>query len=178
MRIITGIARGRKLKTLQGDAVRPTAESVKEALFSIIQFDIEGRRVLDLFAGSGQLGLEALSRGAKSVVLVDSSKEAVETIKSNIASTGLTGASAVYSEAYSYLLVNKGEYDIVFLDPPYEKGCFERVLPLVLERLSPYGVAVCERHKHERLPELENVKIKDYHYGITVITFIRKDNKS
>ena len=88
MRIITGSARGRRLLTLEGEHVRPTTERVKEALFSILQFQIEGRRVLDLFAGSGQLGLEALSRGAREAVFVDAGKEPISIIEKNIASTG------------------------------------------------------------------------------------------
>ena len=89
MRIITGSARGRRLLTLEGEDVRPTTERVKEALFSILQFQIEGRRVLDLFAGSGQLGLEALSRGAREAVFVDAGKEPISIVEKNLANTGL-----------------------------------------------------------------------------------------
>ena len=95
MRVITGTARGRKLITLEGDDVRPTTDKVKEALFSIIQFEIEGRRILDLFAGSGQLGIEALSRGAKNAVFVDSSKKSVEVVRQNLEATGFSKSAVV-----------------------------------------------------------------------------------
>ena len=104
MRIITGTARGRRLITLQGEAVRPTPERVKEALFSMLQFQLEGRRVLDLFAGSGQIGLEALSRGAKEVVFVDASRESISVVEKNIQSTGLSrGAKVVPMDSLLFL---------------------------------------------------------------------------
>lgn len=122
MRIITGRARGVKLKTLEGDATRPTSERCKEALFSMLQFDIEGRDVLDLFAGSGQLGLEALSRGAASATMVDKSKQATKIIDENIVKTKLLdGARVVCSDADDFIRTVRGrkKYDIVFIDPPY-----------------------------------------------------------
>jgi len=122
MRIITGKARGIKLVTPEGEMTRPTAERTKEAIFSMIQFDIEGRRVLDLFAGSGQLGLEALSRGAAEAVMVDQSKEAVRVIKQNVEKTKLTeGATVICAEFAEFLRGRRGAkpFDIIFLDPPY-----------------------------------------------------------
>ena len=119
MRIITGTARGRRLMTLQGDAVRPTPERVKEALFSMLQFQLEGRRVLDLFAGSGQIGLEALSRGAREVVFVDASRESVSVVEKNIQSTGLSrGAKVVPMDSLLFLQRKNEPFDIAFLDPP------------------------------------------------------------
>ena len=115
MRIITGSARGRRLLTLEGEHVRPTTERVKEALFSILQFQIEGRRVLDLFAGSGQLGLEALSRGAREAVFVDAGKEPISIIEKNIASTGLGERAKVLHMDYAAFLLRRNEpFDIAF----------------------------------------------------------------
>ena len=126
MNIITGTARGTKLKTLEGDATRPTLQRAKEVIFSAIQFDIEGRRVLDLFAGSGQLGLEALSRGAEKAVFVDKSNEAFETVKENAQKTHLYKSCRIVNMDYAdYILSAKrsgAAFDIVFIDPPYESG--------------------------------------------------------
>ena len=134
MRVITGLARGRRLETLPGEATRPTAEKVKESLFSAIQFDIEGRRVLDLFAGSGQLGIEALSRGASGCVFVDKNTEAVKIIRRNLQNTGLSSAAQVLgTDALSYLTRPGDRFDLVFLDPPYAA---ELLLP-ALNKVAP-----------------------------------------
>ena len=126
MRVITGSARGRKLKTPQGMDVRPTTDSVKEAIFNIIQFDVEGRRVLDLFAGTGQMGIEALSRGAKECVFVDSSRQALNIVKENLKICNLQG-TVISGDAVSYL--SRGEsFDLVFMDPPYDSDLYERCL--------------------------------------------------
>ena len=126
MNIITGTARGTNLKTLDGEATRPTLQRAKEVIFSAIQFDIEGRRVLDLFAGSGQMGLEALSRGAEKCVFVDKSPEAFEVIKANAQKTHLYKSCRIENTDYAaYLLSAKRSgavFDIVFVDPPYESG--------------------------------------------------------
>lgn len=149
MRIITGEARGIVLETLEGDATRPTADRVKEALFSMIQFEIEGRRVLDLFAGSGQLGLEAISRGASGAVFIDSSREAIDIVMKNAAKTKLKDRcrAAVYDFA-SYLenLREDDKFDIIFLDPPYNTDCMMRALALIAKRgaLREGGTVVCE----------------------------------
>ena len=120
MRVITGTARGRVLRTLEGEDVRPTTDRVKEAVFSIIQFEIEGRRVLDLFAGSGQLGIEALSRGADSATFVDMSKDSLATVKYNLEHTKLGDrAKVIQTDALSFLKLTKDRFDIVFIDPPY-----------------------------------------------------------
>lgn len=120
MRVITGTSRGRVLRTLEGEDVRPTTDRVKEAVFSIIQFEIEGRRVLDLFAGSGQLGIEALSRGAASATFVDMSKDSLSAVKYNLEHTKLgDNAKVVQTDALSFLKLTKDKFDIVFLDPPY-----------------------------------------------------------
>ncbi|MCI8553925.1 MAG: 16S rRNA (guanine(966)-N(2))-methyltransferase RsmD [Clostridiales bacterium] len=155
MRVITGTARGRRLETLPGEAVtRPTAERVKEALFSIIQFEIEGRRVLDLFAGSGQLGLEALSRGAANCVFVDNSRMAAEVIRRNARVTGLSEHARILTQdAMSYLQRPGDTFDLAFLDPPYASGLLTKALQLTAPVMSAGGVILCESDADEELPE-------------------------
>lgn len=131
MRIITGAAKGTKLLTPEGEHTRPTSERAKEALFSMIQFDIDGRRVLDLFAGSGQLGLEALSRGAACCTFVDASAEAMDVVKKNIDKTHYREKSkTLISDYRSYLRKASGRlaFDLIFLDPPYASDALEDAL--------------------------------------------------
>ena len=154
MRVITGSARGRRLETLPGeDVTRPTTESVKEALFSMIQFDIEGRRVLDLFAGSGQLGIEALSRGAARCVFLDENREAVSIVMRNCKACGVFDRSRVnIGEAARFLSACREQFDLVLLDPPYGKGILQRVLAALVPRLSDDAMVVCESGRDEELP--------------------------
>ena len=167
MRVVTGKARGRRLKTPEGEAVRPTTDSVKEALFNIIQGDIEGRRVLDLFAGSGQLGIEALSRGAAETVFVDSSRDSVKLVKENLRLCGFE-ANVIQSDALKYL-ESCGRFDIIFVDPPYDSELYERVLEAVarLDLLRSGGVIMVEARKERALPDMQEpyVKKKEYNYG-------------
>ena len=154
MRIITGTHRGKKLLALEGEQVRPTTDRVKESLFNILQFQLEGRRFLDLFAGSGQIGLEALSRGAAHCVFVDAAKESVRVVEKNIQSTGLGDrAKVVNLDFAAYLRTCRERFDIAFLDPPYRTGLLERALPLVAEHIAPGGVILCENPKDEALSE-------------------------
>lgn len=176
MRVITGSARGARLETLEGLETRPTAERVKEALFSSIQFELEGRRVLDLFAGSGQLGIEALSRGASLGVFIDQSADAIRIIKSNLMHTRLfEKARVLETEAESFLSRTREQYDVIFLDPPYHKGLLEKLLPHAVAHLSPHGVLVTEGAKDDLMPEtagdfrLFQKKL----YGKTAIGFYR-----
>ena len=128
MRIITGKARGIRLATLEGETTRPTAERVKEAVFSFLQFDIEGRRVLDLFAGCGQLGLEALSRGAASVMFIDSEREAMDVVKENARTVGFFDKCRyLVSDWRNYIrkAAERDRFDLVFIDPPYAMECCE-----------------------------------------------------
>lgn len=166
MRIITGSARGMKLKTLPGLDTRPTSERTKEAVFSMIQFEIDGRNVLDLYAGSGQMGLEALSRGAASAVFVDMSPEAMTIIKENAAHTRLEDRCKFrISDARNFLRkaaalerrTHDGGapdrlFDLVFLDPPYDKGLVGDTLVKLADcdLLSPDAIVVCECSKTER----------------------------
>lgn len=154
MRVITGTAKGCRLDTLPGQDTRPTGEKVKEGLFSAIQFELEGRRVLDLFAGSGQLGIEALSRGASTCVFVDRNPAAVAIIRGNLQRANLAAQSQVVgAEAVTFLAHLKEPFDIVFLDPPYKAG----LLPTLLEQIVPHvnegGVIICESDDETTLPE-------------------------
>lgn len=170
-----------RFETLSGEDVRPTADRVKEGMFSVVQFQLEGRRVLDLFAGSGQLGIEALSRGAAQAVFVDASRKAVEVIRKNLNHTGLEkAASVVNSDSLMFLRGRNAPFDVAFLDPPYGKGLLQQALPLTAELMNPGGVILCESPREEDLSGLggEFVLKKEYCYGkIKVSRFCRRDQE-
>lgn len=153
MRIITGSAKGIRLKTLEGEITRPTSERVKEAVFSMLQFDLEGRKVLDLFAGSGQMALEALSRGAASAVLVDQNKDAVKIIEENALKAKLYPQCKIWRSDYlEYIRRNRGDaVDIVFLDPPYASKFYRPALEALLQYqiVKPTSLIVCESGEEE-----------------------------
>ena len=179
MRVISGKARGVQLKTPEGLTTRPTADRVKEALFSIIQFDIPGARVLDLFGGTGQLGLEALSRGAVSAVFVDAGEPACRIIRENIKRTKMgSQATVVRSDYMTYLNRCNQQFDFIFLDPPYAEVFLENALKRITEIdiLASGGIIVTERPTGKELPwEFEGyVRSKDYKYGNTLLTLYRK----
>lgn len=178
MRVITGTAKGKRIAAPEGKDVRPTPERVKEGIFSAIQFDIEGRRVLDLFAGSGQLGIEALSRGAESAVFVDASALSVSLVEKNLAACGLKDkAKVVKSDYNSFTALKRDTFDIAFLDPPYNAGILAPALKAVCPLMSDYGVIICEHPPEVKLPEEESgFKIsKVYRYGKVLVTFYRKE---
>ena len=155
MRVITGTARGRRLKELEGTETRPTTDRVKEGLFSALQFDIEGRRVLDLFAGTGQLGIECLSRGAASAVFVDRRADAVKLIRENLKLTELQDrARVVAGDSMEFLRSLRERFDIVFLDPPYEAGLLEPAVAhlTAFDILNPHGIIVAEHPADRSLP--------------------------
>ena len=173
MRVITGTARGRKLKTLEGMDVRPTTDKVKEAIFSTVQFDIPGATVLDLFAGSGQLGIEALSRGAVYAVFIDKARASVETVRENLQATGLAEKTRVATmEAIEYLQHADKRFDIAFLDPPYEQGILEKVLPYLAKIMNDGGKVICEHEVGLRLAEeINGLHLKKiYKYGKIEVT--------
>ena len=186
LRIITGTAKGKKLITLEGEATRPTSERIKEAVFSSIQFDLEGRRVLDLFAGSGQLGLEALSRGADSVFFTDSSREAIEIVKKNAAVCGF-GEKCKYlvSDWRNYIRKASGreKFDLVFVDPPYAMECCADALKRLrdAELLRDGAIVVLESGTEEidamAFPEFECTKSTHYGKKTFVNIFIFRENK-
>ena len=155
MRVITGSARGRKLVTVEGtEVVRPTTDRVKEAIFSAIQFEIEGRTVLDLFAGSGQLGIEALSRGASECWFADNSAASIKVIRENVESTGFSERSHIVNMPFSAFLRTAGtKFGIAILDPPYGHRIIQKALPLLVEKMDERGVIVCEHEKECVLPE-------------------------
>ena len=177
MRVITGSARGRKLKTPANYDIRPTTDNVKEALFSILQFDIEGRRVLDLFAGTGQLGIECLSRGAASATFVDKDRDALRIVKDNLKSCGLTG-TVVQADALSFLQSGQ-QFDLIFVDPPYDSGLYEAVLERInlVDILSDGGIIICEARRERNLPEMAApyYKGKEDRYGKAKLCLYKKD---
>ena len=179
MRVITGTARGRRLKELQGMETRPTTDKVKESLFSIIQFDIEGRRVLDLFAGTGQLGIEALSRGAAEAVFVDRRPDAVRLVQENLALCGFTDRARVKSgDALAYL--KSGEkFDLIFLDPPYETELLETAIAHIARHdlLNVHGMMIAEHPADKVLPALSAPYRmgRTYRYGKIAVTIYHRD---
>ena len=179
MRVITGKARGIVLKTPDGMATRPTADRVKEAIFSIIQFDVPTARVLDLFGGTGQLGIEALSRGASHATFVDHGEPACKIIRENLKRTKLEEQGRVVRSDYLTFLHNNREcYDIILLDPPYAEVFLENSLKLITEIdiLQSGGIIVTERPFEKQLSaEFAGYqRSKDYKYGNTVLTLFRK----
>ena len=180
MRVISGKARGVNLKTPEGVLTRPTIDRVKEALFSIINFDIPASNVLDLFGGTGQLGIEALSRGAKSAVFVDQREDACKLIKENLKRTKLEqDAKVVRMDYLDYLKRCREKFDSIFLDPPYAEVFLENALKCITEIdiLQSGGIIVAERPLGKDLPwELEGyTRSKDYKYGKVLLTIYRKD---
>jgi len=179
MRVIAGKAKGIVLKTPDGEATRPTADRVKEAVFSILQFEIPGMSVLDLFGGTGQLGIEALSRDAKNAVFVDSQDDACKLIRENLKRTNFQSQAKVVKSDYLVLLKNcRDKYDIIFLDPPYAEDFLENALKMITEIdiLQSGGIIVTERPLGKALLTEFNGFIcsKDYKYGKTIITLYRK----
>ncbi len=182
MRIITGTARGTRLETLEGERTRPTAERTKQAIFNILQFDIEGRMVLDLFGGSGQMALEALSRGACGAYVCDSSPEACEVIKRNARKTHLFEKMRLVCNDYKATLKNlsgRESFDIVFLDPPYDSDA----ILISLKKLSEGrlvrdgGFVVCESSK-DTIFSCEGFSlVKHSKYGKAYVTVLQKNTE-
>ena len=183
MRVITGTARGRRLKSLEGLDTRPTADRVKEGIFNIIQFDLEGRRVLDLFAGTGQMGIEALSRGAASAVFVEQRRDAATIVRDNLKTTQLDSrARVVCGDAMAYLASAKEKFDIIFIDPPYADKLWDSALSAIsrFDILSNHGIIVCESPMEQEMPELQAPYYlhRTYRYGrIKVTTYHREEGR-
>lgn len=180
MRVISGTARGITLKTPEGMQTRPTADRVKEAMFSIIHFDIPGAKVLDLFGGTGQLGIEALSRGACGATFVDHSEAACRLIRENLRRTKFEAAGKVIRGDYlEYLSRCREQYDIILLDPPYAEVFLENALKRITEIdiLRSGGIIVAERPVGKELPwDFEGfTRSRDYKYGQILLTLYRKD---
>ena len=179
MRVIAGTARGVRLKTLPGaDVTRPTVDRVKEGMFSALQFLLPGARVLDLFAGSGQLGIEALSRGAAQCVFVDENRAAVRVVQENLRAAGLLDrAQVVCSTAQGYLAAAGGPFDILLLDPPYRHGAIKALLPQLGPVMAGGGVALCETEREAQLPQRAGALVlkKQYRYGTVLVSRYEKE---
>ena len=176
MRIITGTARGTRLETLEGEITRPTAEKTKMAIFNTLQFDIEGRKVLDLFGGSGQLALEALSRGASGAFVCDSDRSAFEIIKRNAQKTKLFDKCVILTKDYkAYLKGTKEKFDIIFLDPPYDSNMLSEAMRIILEQdmLNYQGTIVLESGNDD-IPEYGDLTLRRHYKSgrayVTVLT--------
>lgn len=179
MRIISGDWKGRRLKALKGNATRPTSDKVKGAIFNILGDKVRGAKVLDLFAGTGSLSLEALSRGATEAVLIEKSRKAWEVVNDNIQMLGVQEQVQLYNmDAFSFLKQTRDEgYDLIFVDPPYRQGFIDRVLALVNENiiLNPEGVIIIETASDEEITDdIASLEIRiTKQYGDTKIWFIQ-----
>lgn len=182
MRIITGTAKGARLETLAGETTRPTTDRVKEAIFSMIQFDIEGRSVLDLFAGSGQLGLEALSRGADKALFCDCNNEAFEIIKTNAKKTKLYDKCRILKTDYKELIRGCGgreRFDLIFLDPPYSSDLLADSLKRIkiADILAEKGIIVCESESNEAITAEGFETLRFAKYGRISVTLLVREGE-
>ena len=180
MRVITGSARGRRLKELEGMETRPTTDRVKEGLFNVLQFDIEGRKVLDLFAGTGQLGIECLSRGAASAVFVDRRPDAAALTRENLKLCDLTDRSRVVAgDSMEFLKAAREKYDLIFLDPPYASGLLEQALEDIarFDICRRHGIIVAESAADKTLPPLGGPYsiYREYRYGKIKLTVYHRN---
>lgn len=185
MRVISGTARGKKLNSLEGLETRPTLDRVKEAVFNIIQFNVKGATVLDLFSGSGALGIETLSRGAKEAVLCDVSNKAIQVINKNLQETKLLDKAKVikgdYIEILKKLKTQAKKFDIIFLDPPYKSDYVIKAIQYIIELdlLTENGIIIIETNDENKIEEIKSKKELEVYdtrkYGIAIIIFIRKE---
>lgn len=179
MRVITGFAKKKPLLTLDDKSLRPTISRIKEAMFSIIQLKIENSKVLDLFSGSGQLGIEALSRGAKNCTFVDCSLKAHQIEIQNLKSTNLHQKSKVLlTDGIKFLQNTKKKYDIIFLDPPYKTSLLKEALEIIHLKIETDGIVVCEHMKNLEIKDyFSNISLqKQYNYGRISLTIYKKEN--
>lgn len=182
MRIISGSCRGRKLVQIQGKDIRPTSDRVREALFNIIGPSIRDQRVLDLFAGTGAFGLEALSRGARSAVFVDAARSSCSVIQENITLCRMASKAEIlcHDLAAHALPAALGKFDLIFMDPPYNKGLPEQVLAKdgFMDRLAPGGIVIVEQAFKEVLNNpaggLDIYRQKKY--SKTIVSFLRESD--
>lgn len=176
MRVITGTARGRRLKEPKNYDIRPTTDMVKEAVFNIVQCDVEGRRVLDMFAGTGQMGIEALSRGAAEVVFTDENREAVALVRENLKLCGFD-ARVEQTESVAYL-GRCAPFDLIFVDPPYDTGLIDSALHKIqnVDILSDGGIIICESRREKSMPDMNAPysRVLERCYGKVKITVYKK----
>ncbi|MBQ7816666.1 MAG: 16S rRNA (guanine(966)-N(2))-methyltransferase RsmD [Oscillospiraceae bacterium] len=179
MRVISGTARNKPLLSVEGLDTRPTIDRVKEGIFSSIQFIIPGATVLDLFSGTGQMGIEALSRGAKFGVFVDHAPKAIEVTTKNLKNCGLFDkARVVNMVSQDFLRTTKDKFDIVFLDPPYNLGILDEILPKVCEILSEDGIIFAESELGWKPADIEGLKLKkQYKYGKVLVSKFQKESE-
>ena len=178
MRVVSGSARGCKLQPVPGMNTRPTTDRVKENVFNLIQDHVRDADVLDLFAGTGQLGIECLSRGAESAVFVDKDRAAVQIVRDNLKTCGLK-ATVLQEDAQSFLR-HCGKFDVIFVDPPYDSGLYESVLETInsVDILSNGGIIICEARRERQLPDMTApyAKRKEYSYGKVKVCIYTKEN--
>lgn len=167
MRVITGSARGRKLQSPSGYDTRPTTDKMKETVFNVVQFELEGARMLDLFAGSGQMGIEALSRGASFCTFVEKNTAAIKLITENIKVCGFQEESEIVKmDVLSFLQMGSKQYDLIFADPPYQFNQAKQVFENVSTLLSPKGLFLYEADRSEEFPNI----VGDLHLEKTYTT--------
>ena len=183
LRVISGKAKGLRLKSINGLQTRPTADRIKESLFSIIGALLDKAVVLDLFAGTGALGIEALSRGAEFVTFIDSSRESISVVKENIKHTGFEEFAEIYLNDYDRaikaLAQKDKKYDIVFLDPPYGKGLDIKAGKCITENnlLSDKGIIIIETEEILEDNIFGMTKYDERSYGRTKLSFYKKEQK-
>lgn len=179
MKVISGLYKGRKIEGYDLEGTRPTMDRVKESLFAIIQNNINNSIVLDLFAGSGNLGIESLSQGAKYAYLVDFNKKATNTIKQNLSTLGIDNAEALnmdYEKALSYLKDKQIKFDLIFLDPPYKTNYIEKSIELITKYnlLTETGLIICESDSLDKIVYNDDYKIiKEKKYGDKWVVILR-----
>jgi 16S rRNA (guanine(966)-N(2))-methyltransferase RsmD len=180
VRVISGSLRGRKLLPPQGFDVRPTTDKVKESAFNIIQFRVPGARVLDLFAGSGQLGIEAVSRGAELVTFVEKDDASLKVLLKNTGILPDGSFETVKSDALYFLknLSASRQYDIIFADPPYDTDLLDRALAAIekADALAPGGIIICESRRKKALPGLDGFSVREFFYGVIKLTVYKKNS--
>ena len=177
MRIIAGKAGGLKLKSLKGRDVRPTLDRVKESMFNIIAFYLADTEILDLFSGFGSLGIEALSRGAKKADFVEINKRHLKIIDENLKKSKLFNSAELYNQdVYSYLKNCRQKYDIIFMDPPYQKDMTAEAIKLIVKNklLKEDGLIISEKSAKEKTAEFEGLSIiKNKTYGNSLLTIYK-----
>ncbi|MBE5756585.1 MAG: 16S rRNA (guanine(966)-N(2))-methyltransferase RsmD [Clostridiales bacterium] len=174
MRVVAGKFKGMRLLEFKGEDIRPTSDYAKESLFNILKDKVIGATFLDLFAGTGNMGIEALSRGAEEVVFVDKSKKSIELIKKNLEKVKAT-AEVKNTDSLSYLSLTDKKFDIIFIDPPYKSNLGFLALDLIKEKdlLTEDGVAIFENEDKKEVEGL--IKVDERKYGRAILTFFKKE---
>lgn len=178
MRVISGQKKGKKLARPKVDSIRPTTDKVKESIFNIIQFELMNSDFLDLFAGSGQIGIEALSRGAKRTTFIDKNKISINIIKKNLNAADLAKeATVINMDSIAFLKTSKNLFDIAFLDPPYNSEVLNSAMFYVQQIMKKNGIIICEHLLSVKMPDKVNnfLLSKMYKYGKIAISVYRRN---